>query len=588
MDGRRVIAGGAAAALVAVATVAWVLLSPGWAVRALDMAAGQQLGRQFSAKGGAHLEFSPLAIRIDEPALTGPAGSGDSLAKAQSLIIPVTLGQLITRAPSLTSMSLRDAEFALLIDERGEASWDFPGAQPGQPLNLTLEQASFRYFDARNSQALALSNVDGLMRFAADGGVTFSGSAVLNSRVAQIELEIKSLPRSSQDGSPIELAIESDAASATFSGRLATGKVLSLVGPVSLTSREPATVARWAGIPVDEDMRLPGPLTIDGGLDSAGRAYAIRSASVTLGQFRGAGDIVADLRDTRPKLQADLQAETVWLDALVPSSGAEPGFWGRAPLHASLLRSFDAEISILSRAFAYRGLTGGATRLAATVKDGKLDASGATQLDGGATASFTAAADAMVLPPAGSLTLRADTTALETLITALTGITALSGTGTLSAELKASGQTQEELMGTLAGTASIALTDGRLAGLDLGGLFPAVSQNILEGWGAAPGGTPLTSLTANVTVADGVATISSAEAVTPQAQLSLSGTVDMLRRALDIKASFMPPQAAPLPVPVIVSGKWAAPRIYPDIPDILNNPAGGFARLRSGESPPGN
>jgi len=54
--------------LVAVVTVTWVILSPGWAVNALAGIAQQQLGRGFSASD-ADLDFSPLAIRIEEPVL---------------------------------------------------------------------------------------------------------------------------------------------------------------------------------------------------------------------------------------------------------------------------------------------------------------------------------------------------------------------------------------------------------------------------------------------------------------------------------------------------------------------------------------
>ncbi len=586
MNRRRIVAGGAAIALVAVATVAWVLLSPGWAVRALDGAAGQQLGRGFSAKGSTHLDFSPLSIRIEGPALAGASERSDSLVTAGSLVIPITLGRLVSRNPDLSNISLREAEFALLIDERGQASWDFPEARPGQALGITLEQASFRYFDARNGQALALSNVDGLLQIAADGGVSFSGSAVINSRVTRIDLGLKSLPRVNADGSPLELAIETDAASASFSGRLATAKVLSLVGPLSLTSRKPASMARWAGLPVAEDTAMPGPLTLDGSLDSAGRAYAIRNAAVTLGQFRSAGDIVADLRGERPKLQANLQAENVWLDALVPASGAEPGSWGQAVLPLSLLRALDAEVSILSRAAAFGAFQTGASRLAATVKDGKLNASGAFRLENGGAASFTTQVDSVVLPPAGALSLQAENADLGPLIGALSGITALAGAGNFTVELSAQGQTQEELVSTLKGTASLSLSGGRLAGTDISGIVSAVREKILDGWNAAPGGTPLETLNASVTLEDGVATIGTAQAATPAGQLSLSGTADLLRRALDMKVEFLPPETAPLPVPVIVKGNWAAPRIYPDIPDILNNPEGGFARLRTVETPP--
>jgi AsmA protein len=588
MDRRALIAGGAAAALMAVATVSWVLFSPGWAAGALARAAEEQLGRAFSARGGVHLDLSPLSIHVEQPALAGLSEASDSLLTAETLVIPVTVGQLVSRRPDLSNISLTNAEFALQVNERGEASWDFPGARAGQAMSVTLQQASFRYFDDRNGQALRLSNVDGVMRIEADGGFAFKGSAVINSHVARIDLSLKSLPRVNADGSPLELAIESNAASASFSGRLATAKVLSLAGPVSITSREPDVTARWAGIALESGQKLPGPLNVDGALDSAGRAYAIRNAAVTLGQFRAMGDVVADLRGERPKLQANLEAETVWLDALLPPAGAEAGSWGRAVLPLQVLRSIDAEISILARGAAYGSLAAGASRFAATLKDGKLEASGASRLANDGTVSFTAAVDSVVLPPAGSFSLKGENAELEPLIGALTGITALSGMGNLALEVSAQGQTQEQLVSTLQGTANISLSNGQLSGTDVGGLVSAVRERILDGWAAVPGGTPIEALNASVTLADGLATIDSAQLSTAQLKLSLSGTVDLLRRAIDVKAELLPPETAPLPVPVVVRGNWSAPRIYPDIPDILNNPEGGFARLKPVETPPGN
>jgi len=588
MDRRGLMAVGAAVALIAVATVVWVVLSPGWVVPALGRIAEQQLGRAFSSTGGAHLDFSPLSLRIEEPVLAGLTEASAGLLSGGTLVIPVSFGQILSRKPDLTRISLSESEFALLIDERGQASWDFPEAAAGQELAITLKQASLRYFDARNGQALTLSNVDGLMRITPEGGVTFTGTAVIKSQVAHIDLELRSLPRVNAGGSPLEVVIESGAASVSFSGRLSTGKVLNLAGPLSLSTRETATLARWAGIPLAEGTSLPEPLNLDGALDSAGRAFAIRNAAVTLGQFRAAGDVVADLRGERPKLQANLQAETLWLDALLPSAGAGPEAWGRAVFPVQALRAMDAELSIIARTVAFNGFTGGVTRFAATVTDGKLESSGAARLDTGGTASFRVQVDSAVLPPSGIVGITAENAGLGPLIGALTGVTALSGTGNLNLEISAQGQTQEELVSTLKGAASLSLNRGQLAGSDIGGTIAAVRERILDGWTAVPGGTPVDSLSATASLADGLATLGASELATPGLRMSLSGTVDLLRRALDLKAELLPPETAPLPVPVIVQGNWAAPRIYPDIPDILNNPEGGFARLRSDKIPPGN
>lgn len=586
MNERRLVLGIAAAAVLAMAIVAWLLLSPGWAVRALDQMAEAQLGRHFTAKGGAHLDFSPLAIRFEEAALAGTTETGERLVTAKSLVIPVSFGELVSRRPQVSALALREAEFALLIDERGQASWDFPAAAlTGGALRLTLEQASFRYFDARNGQALRLANVDGVLGIAADGSVAFNGSAVINSHVAQIDFGLKSLPRVNADGSPLELAIETDAASLSFSGRLSTAKVMNLAGPLSITAPKPAEAARWAGLALPDDVTLPGPLNLTGALDSAGRAYALRNAALSIGQLQAAGDVVADLRGERPRLQANLNSGPLWLDALLPASGAEAGNWGRKPLPTTLLRSFDAEVNVLAEAVSMGPFTAGPSRLAATLKEGKLNASGGLRLATGGTASFSTAVDAVVLPPAGTLTLKVEKAEIGPLLSALTGIGALSGAGDLSAELSAQGRTQEELAGTLKGSASLSLAQAKLTGIDAGSLVSALNTRILDGWAAAPGETPLSSVTANLNIADGVAKITSASAIAGAMTLNISGTVDLLRRALDIRAMPGPPETAPLPVAVAVTGNWAAPRIYPDIPDILNNPEGGFARLRTPPAP---
>ena len=195
--------------------------------------------------------------------------------------------------------------------------------------------------------------LDGLLDIGADGAVGFKGTAVMNGRVVRIDAALRSLPRVNGDGSPLDLAIVAPEVTATFSGRISTAQVLSLTGPMSLVSPDPAVTARWAGISIPDGITIAGPLNLDGGLDSAGRAFAVRSAALTLGGFRGAGDVVLDLRAEVPKLQAGLKTPLLALDAFLPSTGAVPGQWGRNRLGFDVLKSFDAEIEIDSEALGF-------------------------------------------------------------------------------------------------------------------------------------------------------------------------------------------------------------------------------------------
>ena len=204
MYDRRLVAGGAAVGLVAVAIIAFVLAAPRLAASGLNGLAQQQLGRSVIVRGGTHLEFSPLSIRLDDAVLSGVDARDDSFAMARSAIIPVTLGQLFGGTPQLSEVSLVSPEFALLISERGEANWDFRGFTPTGALRIRMEQGRFRYFDARNNQSMTLAQADGTLDLRADGGASFAGSAVINGRLVRIDADLKSLARVNADGSPLD------------------------------------------------------------------------------------------------------------------------------------------------------------------------------------------------------------------------------------------------------------------------------------------------------------------------------------------------------------------------------------------------
>lgn len=580
MHGRRLVWGATALVLLAALMAGWVLLSPGWAVRAINQASEAALGRSFTAKGGARLGLSPLAIHVAGASLSGTAAD-DSFVSAASMIIPVSFSQLLSRQPNLSAFTLREAEIALVIDAEGRVSWDLPGTVAGAPLNITLEQAEIRYFDARNNQSLRLSNVDGLFTADDKGQLTFIGSSVVNSRLLRIDASLKSLARVNRDGSPFDVALTGDIATAAFSGMVSTGNLLSLAGPVNLSSPDPATALQWLGITLPEGLTLPQPLTIDGALDSAGRAFAIHRAAVTIGAVEAGGEVAVDLRGDRPKLQGNLSADTLWLDPLMPAMGATDGEWGRRHLPFGMLRDFDMELALTAQAVHYAGITAGPSKLQALLKDGRLENTGAFQLAQGGSVNVIADADATVLPPAMRLSLTADNTDAGALIAAATGLSIVSGTGSLSADVTARGQTQEEMVGTLKGVAAFALGGGRIAGTDLPGLTAAVRERILEGWQAAPGETAFTNFTGSVSIADGIASFRTLTVEAPQIAFSVNGTIDLLRRAASLTATATADEAPLLPVPIIINGRWDAPRLYPDVPQILENPEAGFARLKA-------
>ena len=587
MHDRRLVAGLAAIALLAIVMAGFFLLAPLWVAGGVERLAQQQLGRSLTVKDGARLALSPLALRLDGAELSGATPDDDSVLTAKSLSIPLSLGQLFTRRPDLSHLTLTEAEIALLINERGEPSWDFAGLKPG-PVKVTLEQSSLRYFDARNGQSLQLGHVDGVLDIRDDGGAAFSGTAVINSRLVRIDADLKSLARVNADGSPLELALAADDGNANFSGRLSTANVLSLAGSVSLSSDTPGPGLRLLGLPLPDGATVPGPLAIDGALDTAGRAFAIRNATFALGPFHAAGDVAVDLRKDQPKLQANLTADAMWLNPFVPAAGAKNGDWGRLPLPFAMLRQFDADVNVAGRSLGLGAFTAGPSQLKLTLTGGKLEVDGTSSLADDGTLAFTAKADATAIPPSIALNLDARDAAAQPLLGALTGVNQLSGTGSIAADLSASGTTQEELTGTIKGTASLDLINGRIAGADFAGLVLAAKTKILEGWSAAPGATPFDHLAGEAAIADGIATFRGLKIEGPANVFTIEGLIDVLRQGIAVSTNALANGQPMLPVAVVARGPWVKPKIYPDIPDILKNPEGGFARLQDVPPPQGN
>jgi AsmA protein len=583
-------AGAVIAVLLAIAT--WLAIVPNLAVAKLESQLRQHMSRGFEVTGGAHLSFAPLAFTFEQVRLAGPEGMEGNLATARSLSVPIGLAQLVGGELLLTALTLEGADIALFVDERDRAGWDFGGVLPKSPLAIRLASSAIRYFDARNGQSLRLRDVNGDLAIAPDGKVSFAGSSDLNGRLARFNVEIRSLARVTADGSPLTLTFATPELSANFEGRLATAKVLSLDGPIDIDIANLRQVARWAGLAVAEGNSF-GAVTLSGALGSSGRAYAIRQANIAIDTTTVYGELVLDTRRPVPKLQAKLSTPNFTLDGFLPSSGTRPGAWGRAPLGFAILRQFDTEIVLDTPALNYASLKDQPARLSATIANGKFDGALTLRPENGARLGFTVMIDGTAAVPSFALGLNAEAADAKELMTGLLGQDWLSGAGTFAVSLSGSGQTQEEIVGTLKGTASLSLADGAVAGLDVPAGLGQASLRILDTWpGGASARTSFKTLAAEFTIADGIAAASNLKLDGTGIALTATGDIDLLRRALDLRAD---PRligadgtSAGLPVKLVVSGPWGSPRIYPDIEGLPGDPAKGFAALKAMGAATGN
>ena len=558
----------------------WVVLTPNWAIAVVEAQALRNLGRALTVDGGAHLEIVPeLALRLDQVSLAGPPGADDPFISAAALRLPLRFSNLFTHQLELRHITLVDPEINLSVDEMGRGSWpDQAGAEPAA-ADFFLENATVRVADKRNGQSFAFDKAGLAASISEAGELTIGGTAVINDGLARLQAYVKNVARVSAGGSPAELTLTAPALSVDFSGRLVTAGAIGLAGTITVSGPDLRAGLAWTGSAPGGQRGLKA-FSLSGGLDATGRAFAVHGAEVSLDGIAGKGDLSLDFRGTVPKLVARLDTAAIRLDTYLPETIWQGGDWGIAPLGLAGLRGLDATVKLSLPDLVAGRLHTGPASIDATLIGGRLDASFASAslpaakltLDGsGEVQGFALALHS--LDPTG-------------LIGPLANIAWLTCAGTLDLSVQATGASQQEMVSTLKGEARLDLATGAIHGIDVGKALAAVSREMQDGWpGGGSGETAFTSLAAQFSIADGIASTKDMKLDNPSLTMSGTGDIDLLRQALDLRAdprliTGKRGETAGLPVAVVVKGPWLAPRLYPDMADIVANPKAAYEALK--------
>jgi AsmA protein len=133
--------------------------------------------------------------------------------------------------------------------------------------------------------------------------------------------------------------------------------------------------------------------------------------------------------------------------------------------------------------------------------------------------------------------------------------------------------------------------DGAIRGLNVAQMIRQLTASTLSGWQEGKEQTTdLTQLSASFRIDRGQATTTDLNLVGPLVKVTGAGTIDLGTRMIGFRVE---PQLvlttegqgrASDPVgfgiPVMISGPWNEPRIYPEVQGILDNPDAAYAKLR--------
>ena len=574
--------------------LAW-LLAPALSESAIKQAVARETGLTVVFAGRPRLSLWPdLAVELRNVELSNPPEMFEGrFAAADTVRLKIAATSLWGAAPEVTEVALLRPRFNLMVDGEGRSNFAFEregndAAEPASPEPpIVIIDGSVKYLNERTASAFEVSSVEGtLARSGLTGPIELDGSFNWNDQRLKIAFHAGSVARLTGQGSPADFTIAGPYGSATFSGRAGLRDGFELAGTLQFEAEPLADLLSWAGLATVIGS-LPA-LSASGSVDLSRGAFALRQSELAFGRMTAKGDVAFSFAGPRPHLKADLDIDRIELDGLAGDKAGEPDAgWSEAPVELAFLKLMDAELSLRVAEIAHGKLVAGPSLIEAGLSNGALDVSLTDGKLYGGSAGGRLRLDGS--GPVAALEARLEASGVDggKLSAGLSGLQRVSGLADIDLELSATGASPQELVARLKGEAHLRLRDGTLMALDVAAMLGHVATGVAEGWQAAgTGETPYSSLEAKFAVEDGIAETRDLMLHGPVARVAGTGSIDLLRRRLDLKvrpqilAADGEAAARELPVAIVIDGSWSAPRLYPDVDGILENPELAYQALR--------
>lgn len=592
-------AGAVAAGLILFALALGFLLLPLLGEAGIKQAVERETGRSISFAGGPRLSLWPeLAVELRGVELANPPGMSEGwFAAADTVRLELSGASLWRRSPEIEEIVVVRPRVNLLVDSEGRSNFAFSGGgsaqadQAAEAPPIIVVDGSVKYLNERSAAAVALSDVDlTLTRAGIAGPVDLDGAFNWNDQRIKVAGHAKSSARLAADGSPADFTLSAPYLSAAFSGRAALRDELELAGTLEFRAEPLSDLLAWAGHANALTGSLPA-LSASGAIDLSRGAIRLTQSRLSFGPMNAQGDVALSFAGERPRLAANLGIDRLDVAALAGETAGEhadeiAGGWSEAPLDLGILEAIDAELSLAISELAYGDLIAGPSRLKVGLANGRLEAELVESEPYGGSASGSLTLDGSGSAAALEANLIATGMDGGKLSAVLAGSERIRGQTDVDLDLAATGASPQELVARLKGQVQLLVRDGALVNFDVPAMLGHVASGVADGWTAAGDGrTPFSQLIVGFAVEDGIAETENFLLRGPVAVVAGSGSIDLLRQRVDLKvrpriAKSLDIATTTLPVPVIVAGAWSAPKIYPDVAGILEDPGKAYEALR--------
>lgn len=553
-------AGAAIAAIILVITIVLAVGIPSsMMTSAIQARVERATGYRIEIDGKTRIALWPtFHVTLNNISLDRRAGTDDAerieIVQAR---VDMPLANLISGKPVITDLALeKPVAYLPLLRER-TASKSAPASNDTTPASDTTQVRIDR-----------VSVTDGALVFA-------------NAR-DKVEDRVEAINATATVGADLQLAINATARSGDHALKL------------DLRAELPNDAAARRNLPVELTFEAPSlmsdSLTAKADVRLAGTVVRINGVSGTLGGKPFTGWASVDLAG-KPLVKLDLDIQDLAFGKPTRTATQASATWSDVPFDLRGLNYVDADVRISAARLAYGDLRVAPLALGATLNHGTLAArfENVGVYEGFASGALTLDASA----PMPRLTLQGDLAGIRALplLSGLADFDRLEGKLQAKFAVQSSGDNPRAMMSNLEGTAFLDFRDGKIRGINVAQMIRSLTTGTLNGWQSDEvQATDLSQLSASFRIAQGKAETSDIVLTGPLVRMRGGGTINLGGKALALRVepklvmSLEGQGSATDPVglgiPVMIQGPWAAPRIYPDMAGILDNPDAAYARLR--------
>ena len=396
-----------------------------------------------------------------------------------------------------------------------------------------------------------------------------------------------------------------DAAAARLDARAVVGDQ-----PVHLqaNAKTPFAGLDGASVPVEMSLEAPGFLddkvTATADVRTGASVFRINGVAGKIGASKLNGWASVEFSG-KPVVKADFDVERLALaTSPAPSNGIGPpqrprakssaasAAWSGQEIRLIGLNYVDADVSLSATELNVGSVRAAPVAVHATINNGVLDVALAPSRLYGGEVQATVSVNASDEPPVHALHIDLTGARALPLLTDLADFGSLDGRLASKIDVRASGNSANAVVSSLAGTADVRIQDGQILGINVAKMIRTLTARTLLGWeDNRTEATDLTELSALFQVQEGRAQTTNLRLLGPLVRVTGSGTIDLNSKTLQFKldprlvASLEGQGGSSNPlgfgVPVNIEGSWSDPRIYPDVAGILSDPDGAYAKLRA-------